>query len=63
MTKQASVLLKNVGKMNPTSVSDFVSLGGFSGIKKAITMDKPAIIDEILNANVKGDDLPRTMTS
>lgn len=54
MTKQASVLLKNVGKMNPTSVSDFVSLGGFLGIKKAITMDKPAIIDEILNANVKG---------
>ena len=49
MTKQASVLLKNVGKMNPTSVSDFVSLGGFSGIKKAITMDKPAIIDEILS--------------
>lgn len=54
MIQQPTVLLKRVGNMNPTSVSEFETLGGFLGLKKAITMEKESIIEEIIKANVKG---------
>lgn len=54
MEKHESVLLKRVGRMDPVSVSEFVALGGFSGIRNALSMDKEEILEEILRSNLKG---------
>lgn len=40
--------------MDPVSVSEFIALGGFSGIKKALRMEKEEILEEIGRANLKG---------
>ena len=54
MSRNTSVLLKYADKVTPTSVSEYVSIGGFSGIKKAISMEREEIIEEVLRANLKG---------
>lgn len=48
------LLLKRIGKMNPTSVDEFVKLGGFDGIKKAVKMKKEDVIEEVIKANLRG---------
>ena len=50
MSKAVSLLTKRVGKINPQSVEDYVSMGGFEALKKAVTMEPMAIIDEMLEA-------------
>lgn len=55
MKNSEPVLLKRVGKMtDPASVEEYVKLGGFEGIKKAISMDKEEILAEIDTAHVRG---------
>lgn len=54
MSKAVSLLTKRVGKINPQSVEDYVSMGGFEGLKKALTMEPMAIIDEMLDATLLG---------
>lgn len=54
MTEQEPVLLKRVGKMDPVSVSEYIALGGFSGIKKALRMEKEEILEEVMRSNLKG---------
>lgn len=47
MEIQESVLLRRVGRMDPVSVPEFEALGGFSGIRKALSMEKEEILEEI----------------
>lgn len=54
MTTQKSVLLKRVGRMDPVSISEFIALGGFAGLKKALQMDKEEILEEISRARLNG---------
>lgn len=54
MSKSLSLLSKRAGKINPQSVEDYVSMGGFSALKKALTMEKMEIINEMLDANLLG---------
>lgn len=54
MSKNTSVLLKYADKISPTSVSEYESVGGFTGIKHAVSMNKEEIIEEILRSNLKG---------
>jgi NADH-quinone oxidoreductase subunit F len=55
MKTNEPVLLKRVGKMsNPASIEEYMKLGGYEGLKKAVTMDKEAILDEIDTAHLRG---------
>ena len=54
MSKSVSLLTKRVGKINPQSVEDYVSFGGFEALKKAVTMEPMAIIDEMMEATLLG---------
>ena len=54
MEIQESVLLRRVGRMDPVSVPEFEALGGFSGIRKALSMEKEEILEEISRSNLKG---------
>ncbi|MBW6478372.1 MAG: NADH-quinone oxidoreductase subunit NuoF, partial [Bacteroidales bacterium] len=54
MIKETRVTLKNIGKINPESIEDYVSVGGYEGLKKALTMEPFSIIDELLDAGLRG---------
>jgi len=40
--------------VDPTSPETYQTLGGFDALRKAVTMDKPAIIEEITTAQLRG---------
>ena len=55
MNKNEPVLLKRIGKMNdPASVDEYIGLGGFEAIKKAVKMGKEDILQEVDTANLRG---------
>ena len=55
MTTTEPILLKRVGAMkDPTSVAEYVALGGFEALRKAITMDKADILQQVDDANLRG---------
>ena len=50
-----TVLLTRVDRMqDPTSVSEYVALGGFSALKKAMATDAEALLDEFDAAVLRG---------
>ncbi len=54
MIKETRVTLKNIGKINPESIDDYIATGGYEGLKKALTMKPFSIIDEMLEAGLRG---------
>lgn len=41
-------------EVNPTSIDDYISVGGFEALKKALNMEPLSICDEIKASNLKG---------
>ncbi|MFO7978478.1 MAG: NADH-ubiquinone oxidoreductase-F iron-sulfur binding region domain-containing protein [Bacteroidales bacterium] len=54
MIQENRVLLKNVGKVNPESIEDYLQEEGYQGLRKALTMDPVAVIDQLLDAGLRG---------
>jgi len=54
MIKETRITLKNIGKINPESIEDYLEAGGYEGLKRAFTMDPVSIIDELLEAGLRG---------
>ncbi len=54
MIKETRLTLQNIGKINPESIDDYIAAGGYEGLKKALTMEPFSIIDEILEAGLRG---------
>ena len=52
---QKKIVLRNCGLINPSSVEEFISVGGYSGLYKALTQMKPEdIINEVKQSNLRG---------
>ncbi len=52
---QNKIVLKNSGIIDPTSLSEYVAQGGYSGLLKALTLYKPkGVIEEIKESNLRG---------
>ena len=49
-----NVILKGYDEVNPTSVSDYINVGGFEGLKKALKLDPLEICKEIKISNLRG---------
>lgn len=49
-----NVILNGYDKVNPTSVSDYISVGGFEGLKKALNLDPLEICEEVKDSNLRG---------
>lgn len=47
-------ILDGCYKINPTNVKEYIDIGGFKALKKAITMEPLNICDEIKKSNLKG---------
>ena len=44
---ETRIALRNVGKIDPMSIEDYIKAGGYEALKKARTMDRGALIDAI----------------
>jgi NADH:ubiquinone oxidoreductase subunit F (NADH-binding) len=54
MIKETRLTLQNIGKINPESIDDYIAAGGYEGLKKALSMKPFSIIDEMLDAGLRG---------
>jgi NADH:ubiquinone oxidoreductase subunit F (NADH-binding) len=54
MIKETRIVLKNIGKINPESIDDYIAAGGYQGLRKALGMDPFSIIDEMMEAGLRG---------
>jgi NADH-quinone oxidoreductase subunit F len=53
--KQKRLLLENNGKVDPTRIEDYIALGGYASLVKALTeMDAEKIINEVKASGLRG---------
>jgi NADH:ubiquinone oxidoreductase subunit F (NADH-binding)/(2Fe-2S) ferredoxin/Pyruvate/2-oxoacid:ferredoxin oxidoreductase delta subunit len=51
---QRRVVLRNCGFINPESIDDYLRVGGYQGIMKALTMTPEQVIDEVKQSGLRG---------
>ena len=54
LANQHRIVLRNCGVIDPKSLADYEAQGGYLGLKKALTMDRQAIIEEIKASGLRG---------
>jgi NADH-quinone oxidoreductase subunit F len=55
LSKQTRIALKNCGVINPEDINDYISVGGYQAVKKALLeMDGDAICSEIEKSGLRG---------
>ncbi|MBR0597440.1 complex I 51 kDa subunit family protein [Sinanaerobacter chloroacetimidivorans] len=54
MTKTVRFITENFGKYDPNSIDSYLSIDGFSAVKKALAMSSSEIIDLAKTASVRG---------
>jgi NADH-quinone oxidoreductase subunit F/NADP-reducing hydrogenase subunit HndC len=51
---QRRVVLRNCGFINPEDIEDYINIGGYEGIKKALGMTRKAVIEEVKSSGLRG---------
>jgi NADH-quinone oxidoreductase subunit F len=54
MSKLKTLISKGAGEINPISVEQYQNIGGYAGLKKAVTMTPEAVIAEVKKAQLLG---------
>ena len=54
MLQETRVVLRNVGKISPTSVEDYRSRGGYESLRAVLSMSPLDVIDEIKRSGLRG---------
>lgn len=49
--QETRIALRNLGNINPESIEDYISAGGYEALAKAVKMDPDELISEIENAS------------
>ncbi len=52
--KQKRLIIGNNGLIDPTSIDDYLAIGGYSALGKALKMSPEEIIDEVKKAGLRG---------
>ncbi len=52
--KQKRIALHGCGVINPENIDEAMGEGAFQGLKRALSMDRKAVIDEVLSAGLRG---------
>ena len=52
--KQKRVALHGGGVINPENIEEAMGYGAFQGLKRALSMDRKAVIDEVLASGLRG---------
>ena len=53
-TSQIKIALRNTGKIDPVSLEDYLAVGGYEALKKALTMTPEQILDEMAESGLRG---------
>lgn len=54
MITEKRITLKNLGKINPESIDDYINLGGYKVLENAVYHNHVEIINEMLHASLRG---------
>ena len=54
MAEEMRVLLKYADQINPESAEDYIKIGGYEGLKKARSMERKDLIDEVKRSGLRG---------
>jgi NADH-quinone oxidoreductase subunit F len=54
MISERRIILKNIGRINPESIDDYISTGGYLSAAKALGRSGPEIIEEIIKSGLRG---------
>ncbi len=52
--KQRRIALHGCGVINPEDIEEALGMGAFAGLAKALSMDRQAVIDEVLKSGLRG---------
>ena len=52
--QETRIVLRNIGKIDPHSIDDYMNAGGYEGLRKALQMKPVEIIDELMEAGLRG---------
>lgn len=51
---QRRIVLRNCGFINPEDIEDYIAVGGYEGIRKALGMTPAEVIQEVKNSGLRG---------
>ncbi len=51
---QLKIALRNIGFIDPLNVDDYIAVGGYEGLKKALAMTQDEIIEEVKKSGIRG---------
>ena len=54
MVKENRIVLKNLGRIDPESIDDYIAAGGYEAFKKALATEPGDIIDELIESGLRG---------
>lgn len=54
MVEEMRIVLRNVGKIDPLSVEDYINAGGYKSLEKARSMERGELIEEVKKSNLRG---------
>ena len=54
MIKEHRVTLKHLGRIDPGSIDDYLAMGGYDALRKALQMNHVEVIDEMVNSSLRG---------
>jgi NADH-quinone oxidoreductase subunit F len=54
MRSQVRIALRNCGHIDPSNIDHYIARGGYSGLKRALTMRSEAVIEEIKVSGLRG---------
>ena len=54
MAEELRIVLRNVGKINPLSIDDYISAGGYKSLEKARSMSQKELIEEVKKSGLRG---------
>lgn len=52
--RENRLVLENVGSINPESIDDYLEKGGYSALKKALSLPPQEVIDEVKKSGLRG---------
>ena len=53
-SKQHRIALRNIGKIDPGDIDDYITLGGYQGLAEALKMKPAEVIDAVARSGLRG---------
>lgn len=54
MAEEMRVVLRNLGKIDPLKIEDYINAGGYKSLEKVCSMSQEAVIEEVKNSGLRG---------